>query len=379
MAGEIFSYPGISEDIKKVDSQIKASNKKFRSLKKELKKITAQMNQLGRKKKITDRKIKNIADSLASLTKKIKSLSHTYSEHRKNLKKLKKELSEAAKKQNLSENFCRRNAETLYEIEASRRNFPEKLLYDPAGAAGEDLEIHSISSVIENASDFSRETSEKMKQIEKKAEEVGQKAENLKKMLNQISNQIGKYARVKRKYEKEMRAIKKRQEKLKKEIAQKKENMKKLDKMIEKFMQRKKNLLIEKQKEKEFLSKKGKLPKPVEGTVVVFFGKSRHPKLPTYVINRGIKIKASTSTVIAVKKGVVSFAGVFKGYGKTVIIDHGGGFYTVTANLDRIDVDEGEIVKSKTEIGKIAVGKTVYFEVRKNGIPDNPLRWLEKK
>ncbi|MDR0617774.1 MAG: peptidoglycan DD-metalloendopeptidase family protein [Endomicrobium sp.] len=132
--------------------------------------------------------------------------------------------------------------------------------------------------------------------------------------------------------------------------------------------------------EKSFQEKRKKfLPWPVNGKVVVGFGKSKHPYLDTYVISNGIKIKSvDFNKVKSVASGRVVFIGVFHSYGKVVIIDHKGSVFSIYGLLDNIYVKENQKI-SKGEV-LASVGRrndnVLYFEIRKNNVPENPILWL---
>jgi septal ring factor EnvC (AmiA/AmiB activator) len=85
--------------------------------------------------------------------------------------------------------------------------------------------------------------------------------------------------------------------------------------------------------------------------------------------------------VRAVAAGVVRFAGWFQGYGRMVILDHGGGYFTVSGHLERVDVERGdavaagEVFGSAGETGSLA-GPRLYFEIRRGGEPLDPAEWL---
>ena len=86
----------------------------------------------------------------------------------------------------------------------------------------------------------------------------------------------------------------------------------------------------------------------------------------------------------AIYTGKVVYADWFKGYGKVIIVNHGGGYHSVYANLDEIYLKPGDIVKRHQAIGKIGNSGTInapalYFEIRYKGKPLNPLQWLAKK
>jgi septal ring factor EnvC (AmiA/AmiB activator) len=121
---------------------------------------------------------------------------------------------------------------------------------------------------------------------------------------------------------------------------------------------------------------------PVDGKVIANFGRNKHPELNTYVISKGIKIAtANFSHVKSVDLGVVVFAGEFRSYGKVVIIDHGNSIFSVYGLLHRILVKENQKILKGNFIGDVGSGKNscLYFEIRQNNIPDDPILWLEQK
>lgn len=134
-----------------------------------------------------------------------------------------------------------------------------------------------------------------------------------------------------------------------------------------------------------FAAMKGKLKMPVEGNVVSFYGKVKHPRFQTVTFNNGIVIAAPAgSPVKSVYEGKIAYSGWLKGYGLVLIIDHKGGFYTLFAHLSRVLKDVGATVESGEEVG--LVGDTgadasagLYFEVRQKGVPRDPLPWLAEK
>ncbi len=131
---------------------------------------------------------------------------------------------------------------------------------------------------------------------------------------------------------------------------------------------------------KGFLNSKGKLPAPVKGTLQSVFQPDGTGTSP---LSNGITIKTvDGAKVHAVYDGKVIYAGYMKGFGKTIIIDHGRQYYTVTARLDSILSQKGAKIKSKQMIGTTGdiatlFGRGMYFEIRHGSIPEDPLRWLQ--
>lgn len=121
---------------------------------------------------------------------------------------------------------------------------------------------------------------------------------------------------------------------------------------------------------------------PASGPVTSGFGWRTHPIFGTRRFHAGIDIGApSGAPVVAAGTGEVVFAGEKTGYGRHVIVSHGGGVATLYAHLSSISAGHGTVLARGGTIGAIGctgycTGPHLHFEVRVNGEPDNPMRWL---
>jgi septal ring factor EnvC (AmiA/AmiB activator) len=133
----------------------------------------------------------------------------------------------------------------------------------------------------------------------------------------------------------------------------------------------------------------GALDWPVEGSLVYRFGTERRPSGVTLRWN-GIGIAANAgSPVRAVQAGTVVMAGPFEGYGPSVVLSHGAGFYTLYLYLKAINVREGQQITAREIIGTVGGERTpegphIEFQVRapgRNGPPEpvDPLDWLRSR
>ena len=134
-----------------------------------------------------------------------------------------------------------------------------------------------------------------------------------------------------------------------------------------------------------FIKMKGKLPWPVKGKIISNFGIIKNPETGTITENVGIDIRAASGTKVrSVLDGVVSTITFIRGHGNIVIIDHGGGFSTVYAHIDKISVVENEYINIGDEFALVASPKSenmskLHFEVWGNQEKLNPAHWLIKK
>ena len=129
---------------------------------------------------------------------------------------------------------------------------------------------------------------------------------------------------------------------------------------------------------------KGALPWPAAGRVRTTFGRHKHPRFETYTFHNGIEVQApADAPVAAVHDGTVAFADQFLGYGLLVILDHGGKNHTLYAHLAEARVKTGDHVAAGAVVGTVGAsgvdGPGVYFEVRSQGKPQDPLEWLTRE
>ncbi len=127
---------------------------------------------------------------------------------------------------------------------------------------------------------------------------------------------------------------------------------------------------------------KGKLPYPVAGKIVKKFGDQINPVLGTKTRNPGIEIQASANAMVrAVAKGRVAHIAWLRRMGNTLLIDHGGGYYTVYAHLSEVYVSPEQSVSAGDAIASLDEnedGKHVlHFEIYKDQDVQNPEIWLQ--
>ena len=134
----------------------------------------------------------------------------------------------------------------------------------------------------------------------------------------------------------------------------------------------------------EFAANKGKLPWPADGPVVESFGKHNHPVYTSLVMpaNNGVNIGLSADAEVkAVFDGEVKRVIVMPGYGRCVLVQHGG-YFTFYCKLGKVEVKSGDKVTTGQTLGRIDTidGQTeLHFEVWKEKEPENPELWLRKK
>jgi septal ring factor EnvC (AmiA/AmiB activator) len=130
---------------------------------------------------------------------------------------------------------------------------------------------------------------------------------------------------------------------------------------------------------------RGKLAWPLQGVVISSFGKKKSSRFDTYTFNNGIEIKPLQSDKIkAVQSGEIIFCDYFKGYGNLVIIQHPGNFHSLYGHCEKFLKKPGDHIGPGEEIALAGnsgslYGKCLYFEIRQNLKPQDPLLWLSKR
>ena len=125
---------------------------------------------------------------------------------------------------------------------------------------------------------------------------------------------------------------------------------------------------------------KGELEWPTTGTIRQRFGRPQ----ASGAVATGIDIAAAEGTLVeAIHDGAVAFAETFAGFGKLIILDHGNQTFSLYGNLNEVGVARGAHIERGQPIGTVGVSPTgaagLYFELRVDGRPVDPLQWLRKR
>ena len=373
-----------------------------------------------------EKKIEYNSDELNKIRKEI-------TQYEKNLKKIRSEektllsnLHETEKSISLSkkmqlrlnherrtkEREIRNTTKSIGELEIKlqklKDNFARRLVYLYKKGENKDLELfltsHSINQAIYRYKYFKI-----LKEIDKKSAyeiklnitEISRKNElrkkelaDKKKILNEQIKYQAKLSNQKKARGQQLSKAKKDKNSLIAQIDQKKQAIGKLSKLISKLEseneQRKKELAKQRslsgiKGDNLFLKSQGKLVWPVHGKIISSFGLHKHPTLKTVTENSGIDIKVKSGTPVkAVLDGVVTTITYIRGFGNTIIIDHGSGFYTVYTHVDNVQVFENQYITVNSEIAQVGdsgslSGSLLHFEIWNKKEKLNPEKWLAKR
>lgn len=346
----------IEEDIRRYEERLKKEQEKEFSILSELEKINQQLNEIKQKIGSHRSRLRQTEQRLSSTQSEIKGLEASLN---KRMEWFKKRL------------------RTLWIYGYTREM--EFLLTSRDG--GEFLRNLRYLSLLGRYDKFMIEKLRSdIEELKKKEAELGELRKEIRRTLSLIE-------------EEELRLLKTKKEKalLLATVRQKKENYERMLKELNESAKRLTRIIEESkirgspEELRRFLSRRGRLSWPVDGKVKIPFGNQKDPLTGVPVFRSGIYITTEdNSEVFAVFSGRVAYTGELKGYGKVIILSHGGDYHTVYANLSEIFFKPGDIIIERRAIGRTGESQIredagLYFEIRYKGKPLDPLQWLSKR
>lgn len=380
---------GQSDD-RDYDEELRYQNDAINALKSELKQLRLKIKTAESRERSTVNRLSSIDKEISLTNKLIQSLNYEEERARKTIFQLKKDI---LKNEN--------------ELESLRFRYRSRVLKSYKKGSLSDLERVFSSTTWRQAiyrSQYLKLISRIEKKLTKKMEKIlvdisRQKVEleaALRDNLNlkrDKQTQITSYRNMRINREKELNRIRNDKNALTSYVSEKEEGIEQLEKIIKRVLEDKarfeRELRIRQQQEtlktKSFKALKGQLPWPAEGRIISKFGRQWNPKLKTTTENPGIDIKGKPgSSIRTVLGGVVTTITYIRGYGTTIIVDHGGGFYTVYSHVTNIQtnvdsqVRNGDVIAYMGDSGSIN-GSKLHFEIWGKGQKLDPERWLRKK
>ncbi len=360
------------KQLSKLKEKLSTVQKEYKSLKKQEKEILKLLATLDEEISLTSKLLDQMKYKEELINRKIKYLKMETEYLENKLKERKKILSERLR---IMYKYSNKSPVEIFLTAKSFNDIYNQLKYMTILARQDKMIADEIEYL--------------QKKIQKKEESLQISLKELEELKKELEKEYDKLQAEKSEKKDLLNSIKKKKDKQLKLAKELKESQKKLQAMINKLIeQRKKELEKTKQLSKisgkAFAKNKGKLPWPVKGKVISKFGTVIHEKYGTKTKNNGIDIKAKIGTpVYSVASGTVIYADRFLGYGNMILIDHGGGYYTMYAHLKDIMVDVNDYVTTYEQIGTVGEtgslsGSILHFEIRKNGKAINPLPWLKR-
>ncbi len=377
-------------DERDYDEELKYQNDAINALKTEINQLRLKIKTAESRERSASTRISSLDEEISLTAKLIRSLKSEEEKTRKRILQLK---SDILKNEN--------------ELESLRARYKKRVVNSYRKGRLTDLEKVFSSTTWRQAiyrtqylkiiSDIEKKLTNQIEriliQISQQKLELEAVLRNNLKLVRDKQQQISSYRDMRIDREKELNRIRNDKKALSNYIEEKEAGIIQLESIIKKVLEDKarfeRELRIRKQQEalktKSFKALKGQLPWPADGRIIAKFGRQWNSKLKTTTENPGIDIKGQPGSPIrTVLGGVVTTITYIRGYGTTIIVDHGGGFYTVYSHVTNIQtvvdgqVRNGDIIAYMGDSGSIN-GSKLHFEIWGKGQKLDPEKWLIKK
>jgi len=377
-------------DERDYDEELKYQNDAINALKTEINQLRLKIKTAESRERSASTRISSLDEEISLTAKLIRSLKSEEEKTRKRILQLK---SDILKNEN--------------ELESLRTRYKKRVVNSYRKGRLTDLEKVFSSTTWRQAiyrtqylkiiSDIEKKLTNQIErlliQISQQKLELEAVLRNNLKLVRDKQQQISSYRDMRIDREKELNRIRNDKKALSNYVEEKEAGIIQLESIIKKVLEDKarfeRELRIRKQQEalktKSFKALKGQLPWPAEGRIIAKFGRQWNSKLKTTTENPGIDIKGQPGSAIrTVLGGVVTTITYIRGYGTTIIVDHGGGFYTVYSHVTNIqtsvdnEVRTGDIIAYMGDSGSIN-GSKLHFEIWGKGQKLDPEKWLSKR
>ena len=372
------------------NEELRYQNDAINKMKKEIEELSSKLRKANINETTTSKRITNLDEEIALVNKLIQSLKKEETSNRNKVNVLKDRIK--TKEDELELLRTRYEQRIINTYQKGRVSDLEKVLSSTSWrqAVYRTQYLKIISSIEQKMTKDIENILLAINKDKLKLESLLRQSISLKRDKQKQMTSLRKM-RIKR--EKELNRIRQDKSALANYMQEKSAGVKQLESIIKKVLEdkarseREERIRQQQQalKTKEFNLLKGQLPWPTEGRVISKFGKQWNSRLKTTTDNPGIDIKGQPGSPIrSTMSGVVTTITYIRGYGTTVIIDHGGGFYTVYSHVTNIqtqvdsEVRSGDVIAYMGDSGSVN-GSKLHFEVWGKGQKLDPEKWLIKK
>ena len=369
------------KDLLKIQKEINQLDRNIKKNTKTKKNLSSELKQKEKKISKTKKELYKIKKKFKSNKKKIKNLNNQLLKLKKEIQVKKKSLSSRLYQAYTKGNpgYLQMYLDGINPSQISRESY-----YIGYYSKQQDIEIKSIKKAYKKIKVTKKLTNKTLKKV---ASLKKQKEKN----KNKLQKQKREKAKVIKKINKKLVSQKKKKQKLIKNEKKLTTIFKALIKKIKADTTKKRSKKIKADNKSipdskfdgiDFKKLKGKLKLPVNGKIIHKFNSKRKD---TGVAWKGLFIKAKEGRdVYAVASGKVVFSDWIKGFGNIIIIDHGKGYMSLYGNNSSLLKESNEIVNGGSVIaivGNSGGNSTngLYYELRKNSKPFDPLKWTTLK
>ena len=363
-----------SADIDEINIMLRNEKDKLSKLKKEIENQTKILNKMGRKKYSILKKKRILDGQLKIKEKELKIYNWNLKINKNNVSALTKKIAHGEKQIYLQQKNLGRRLRTIYK---EGDLFSVKLLF-----SSEDFtDLLRRAKYLDSIMSYDRFI---FNNYERQLADFYNKKDVLLHAKGQLD--LYKNAAITKKKE-----IVKEKEK-KKQFLVRLSKEKKINKILKEELvhsSKKLNQLISRLENKithgqglDISDKKGNLLPPVKGKLLNNFGRERDKIYNTYIVHNGVSIRVQKGAPVrSIFNGKVLYTGTLDGYGNIIIVGHGMYYHSLYGHLDEIISSAGKTVRSGQIIGRSGdsgsvKGEALYFEIRYKGKPIEPIAWL---
>jgi len=372
------------------NEELRYQNEAINAMKKEMDDLRTKIRKTNTKEVTTAKRITNLDEEIALVSKLIQSLKNEEQKTKNRVQILEKEIK--SKEEELELLKLRYEQRVVNTYMRGRLSNLEKVLSSTSWRQAV-YRTQYLKVISEIEQEMTKQIESLLIQISKQKLELESVLRNNLALKREKRKQMSSLRKMRIKRKKELTRIRQDKNALANYIQEKSAGIKQLEGIIKKVLEDKARFEREKRirqqqealQTKSFNTLRGQLPWPASGRVISKFGKQWNAKLKTTTDNPGIDIKGKPGSAIrSILNGVVTTITYIRGYGTTVIIDHGGGFYTVYSHVTNIqthvdsEVRSGDVIAYMGDSGSIN-GSKLHFEIWGKGQKLNPEKWLAKQ
>ncbi len=364
----------VKKDAGKIDKLLKDEQAELKALRKKIAQQERAISKVGKKESSVLKNLKKIGSQLKLKKRELEIYKWNFKKNQKKISSLEPRLKKAEQKIKSHKNILGIRLRSIYK---EGPMFPLRVAFSSDNVTDLMQRLKYMDLIAEQDSQLLQEYLTQLEQIKQDKTSlyaVRAKLVNLKKNTVSKKKEIEKKKKEKSVYLKKIKRKKNLSVKVRKELLAASNNLNKLiDKLLSKLVSG---------EGLDISDKKGRLNLPLKGRILNKFGRKRVKEYESYIVYNGINVRAKKGTPVqAIFDGKVLYTGELEGYGNLVIVGHGKEYHSLYGHLDSIKVAANKVVRTGDVIalsgdsGSLE-GETLYFELRRNGKPIEPVRWF---
>ena len=358
----------------KIDTLLKDEQAELKILRKKIAQQENEISKVGKKESAVLKNLRKIGSQLKLKKRELEIYKWNFKNNQKKIFSLEPRLKKAEQKIKSHKKILGLRLRSIYK---ERPMFPLRVAFSSNNVTDLMQRLKYMNLIVQQDSQMLQEYLTKLKKIKQDKSslyKVRAKLVSLKKNTVSKKREIEKTKKEKSVYLKKIKRKKNLSVKFRKELLAASNNLNSLiDKLLMKLVSG---------EGLDISDKKGRLKLPLKGRILNKFGRKRVKEYESYIVYNGINIRVRRGTPVqAVFDGKVLYTGELEGYGNLVIVGHGMEYHSLYGHLDSIKVAANKVVKTGEVIalsgdsGSLE-GENLYFELRKNGKPIEPVRWF---